>query len=106
MNNYAVEFSNRAKTQIKNVLLYIAEDNASAVLKMVEKLETRARQLEYAPFIGVELPENEYPFLEPGYRKLAVKPFIIYYRVIGRTVYITHIIHSKRNQEKAFFEDE
>ena len=74
--------------------------------KMVDMLEARALQLEDMPFIGMELPQNEYPFLQPGYRRLVVNPFVLYYRVIGTTVHITHIIHTRRNQAKAFAEKE
>ena len=105
MNKYAVEFSRRANAQLRNIFSYIAEDNVTAALKMVDALETRAKQLEDTPFIGTQLPKDEYPFLPPGYRKLIVNPFIMYYRIIDKTVYITHIIHSKRNQAKAFAEE-
>ena len=103
---YAVEFSRRANEQLRGIFSYIAEFNADAALKMVDTLEARARQLENTPFIGVELQENEYPFLQLGYRRLIVNPFIMYYRIINQTVYITHIIHAKRDQVKAFAEEE
>jgi len=102
MSKYTVDFSRRANAQLRNIFSYIAGDNADAALKMIDKLEAKARQLEDTPFIGVELPENEYPFLHPGYRRLIVNPFIMYYRIINQTVYITHIIQAKRNQAKAF----
>ena len=104
MNKYAVEFSQRANAQIRGIFSYIAEQNADAALKMVDTLEARARQLEDTPFVGVELREHEYPFLKPGYRRLFVKPFVIYYRIVDQTVYITHIIHAKRDQAKALGE--
>ena len=105
MNKYTVEFSRRANAQLRNIFSYIAEDNATAALKMLDTLEARANQLVDTPFIGIELPNDEYPFLPSGYRRLIVKPFIMYYRVIDSTVYITHIVHSKRNQAKAFLEE-
>ena len=97
MNKHTVEFSRRANIQIHNIFSYIAEDNANAALRMVDKLEERIYQLEDVPFIGIELQKDEYPFLMPGYRKLIVKPFIVYYRVINQVVYVTHIVHSRRN---------
>ena len=106
MSKYKVEFSHRANSQIRNIFAYIAEENASAALKMVDRLEEKASQLADMPLIGPELPEAEYPFLQPGYRRLAAKPFILYYRIIDRTVFITHIIHSRRNQAKALAETE
>ena len=106
MSKYAVEFSNRANAQIRGIFSYIAEDNADAALNMVDKLEARARKLEDTPYIGAELPQDEYQFLKSGYRRLIVNPFIMYYRVINQTVYITHVVHGKRNQAKAFAGEE
>jgi len=91
---------------MRNIFSYIAEDNADAALKMVDSIEARALQLEDNPFIGVALPRGEYPFLQPGYHRLPINPFIMYYRVSDKTVYITHIIHSRRNQAKALIDDE
>ena len=105
MSKYTVEFSQKANSQMRNIFSYIAEDNADAALKMVDTLEARANQLADTPFIGIELSKTEYPFLPHGYRKLVVKPFVMYYRIVGQTVYITHIIHSRRNQTKAISED-
>ena len=106
MNKYAVEFSRRANVQMRNIFSYIAESNARAALGMIDKLEARARQLEDTPFIGTELPSEDFPFLAPGYRRLIVNPFIMYYRIVDQTVYITHIIHAKRNQAEAFADAE
>jgi len=105
MNKHAVEFSRRANAQLHNIFSYIAEENVTAALKMVDTLESRARLLEDTPFIGTELLKEDYPFLPHGYRRLIFNPFIMYYRIINQTVYITHIIHSKRNQAKAFAEE-
>ncbi|MCL2146621.1 MAG: type II toxin-antitoxin system RelE/ParE family toxin [Synergistaceae bacterium] len=106
MSKYAVEFSRRANAQIRHIFSYIAEDNPDAARLMVNLLEAKARRLEDTPFLGAELPQNEYPFLQPGYRRLIANPFIMYYRIINQTVYITHIIHAKRDQEKTFSEEE
>ena len=105
MNKYKVEFSRRANAQLRSIFSYIAEDDADAALKMIDTLESKAYQLEDMPFLGTELPQHEYPFLPVGYRRLIVRPFIMYYRVIGQGVYITHIIHSRRNQAQAFTEE-
>ena len=106
MSKYAVEFSRRANAQIRHIFSYIAEDNPEAARLMVDSLESKASRLEDTPFLGAELPQNEYPFLQPGYRRLYANPFIMYYRIINQTVYITHIIHAKRDQAKIFSEEE
>jgi len=102
---YAVEFTQKANAQMRNIFSYIAEDNADAALKMADTLEARASQLAQSPYIGVPLSKEEYPFLPKGYRRLVISPFMVYYRIINQTIYITHIIHSRRNQAKAFAEE-
>jgi len=92
--------------QLRNIFSYIAKDNVTAALKMIDTLEDSATRLETAPFIGVELLQDEYPLLMPGYRMLVVNPFNMYYRVVDNMVYITHIIHHRRNQTKALTERE
>jgi len=105
MSKYAIEFSRRANAQLHSIFSYIAEDNADAALKMIDSLEAKTRQLEDTPLIGAGLSKNEYPFLQPEYRRLIVNPFIMYYRIINQTVYITYIIHTKRHQAKAFLKE-
>ena len=104
MDRYAVEFSRRAHAQIRSIFSHIAQDNPDAALKMVDSLEKNAQYLGDMPYMGVELPLDEYPFLPQGYRRLIVNPFVMYYRIVGQTVYITHIIHTKRNQANALAE--
>ena len=98
MSSYAVEFTRRANVQIRHIFSYIAENNPDAALKMVDSLETKARRLEDTPFLGAELPQNEYPFLQPGYRRLIANPFIMYYRVITQVSHIQNSAHTLTNQ--------
>jgi toxin ParE1/3/4 len=102
---YTVEFTQRANAQMRGIFSYIAEDNVDTALKMVDTLEARASQLAQTPHIGVPLSKEEYPFLPKGYRRLVVSPFVVYYRIIKQTIYITHIIRSRRKQAKAFAEE-
>ncbi len=104
MSKHHLKISKRAKAQLRDISSYIAEHNADAAAKTVIALRERAYLLRDNPLIGVELSQKEFPFLPPGYRKLLVSPFILYYRVEKQTVFITHIIHSRRNQAKALKE--
>lgn len=101
MSKCRIEFTRRANAQIRNLFEYIAQDDGSAALKMVDRIEARIGRLADTPELGVELPESEYPFLAPGYRKLLVQSFLVYYRVDGDTVYITHVVHERQNQRSA-----
>ncbi len=104
MRKYHLDYSKRALTQLQGILSYIAENNPDAADKMLDTLESRADLLRDQPLIGVELSQKEFPFLPPGYRKMLVSPFIMYYRVEKKTVFIPHIIRSRRDQAKALKE--
>lgn len=94
-----IEFTRRANAQIRSLFAYIAQDNPDAALAMVDRIEARVMRLAKAPDLGVELPQDEYPFLAPGYRRLLVKPYLVYYRETKQVVYITHIVHERQNQK-------
>jgi toxin ParE1/3/4 len=89
---------------MRNIFSYIARDNPTAALKMMDTIEARTVRLADNSYVGAELPKEEYPFLASGYRRLAVSPFLIYYRLIEQTVYVTHVVHEKRNRQKALDE--
>ena len=67
-------------------------------------LEAKALQLEDTPFMGVPLLEEDYPLLPSGYRRLTIMSYNMYYRVEGQMVFITHIVHHRRNQGQALAE--
>jgi toxin ParE1/3/4 len=71
---------------------------------MVDRLESRVDLLSDNPRLGAELSVDDFPFLTPGYRRLIVKPFILYYRIIDEIVFITHIVHERQDQKKALRE--
>jgi toxin ParE1/3/4 len=92
--------------QIRSIFHYIAEDNKDAAIKMVDVIQSKARKLESSPYIGIELMQKDYPFLEPGYKRLVINPYFLYYRIDGQNVYVTHIVHMKRKQFMALIEGE
>ncbi|MCL2544601.1 MAG: type II toxin-antitoxin system RelE/ParE family toxin [Clostridia bacterium] len=101
MSRHKIEFTRRARAQIRNLFSYIAQDSPAAAQKTLDSIDARIQRLADAPELGVELSEAEYPFLEPGYRKLLARPFLVYYRIAAGTVYITHVVHERQNQRSA-----
>ncbi|MCL1918470.1 MAG: type II toxin-antitoxin system RelE/ParE family toxin [Peptococcaceae bacterium] len=101
MSTYKVEFSRRANAQIDKIFHDIAQDNPTAAFKMVDTIEEKITNLAHNPYMGMELLQEDYPFLEPGYRRLIVSPFLIYYRVAEPLIFITHIVHGRRDQKNA-----
>jgi len=101
MPKLKIEFTQRAAAQIRNIFSYIAEDSPTNALKTVDKIEMRINLLAHNPSLGPELLERDFPFLSPGYRRLIVKPFIVYYRVIEKAIFITHVVHERQDQGNA-----
>jgi toxin ParE1/3/4 len=101
MPKYDIEFTPRASAQMRNIFSYIAEDSPHIALKTVDKIESRVNLLKTNQNLGTELSESDFPFLTPGYRRLIVKPFIVYYRVINTEIFITHVVHERQEQGEA-----
>jgi plasmid stabilization system protein ParE len=101
MPKYKIEFTQKSTAQIRSIFSGICADSAAAALKAAGKIEKHIALLADNPGLGAELPEDKYPFLTPGYRKLICKPFLVYYRVIGQTVFITHVVRERRDQGAA-----
>lgn len=64
---------------------------------MVDKIEQRIMRLAQQPQLGFELSHAEYPMMEPGCRRLVVKPYNIFYRVLEDRIAILHVIHERRD---------
>jgi toxin ParE1/3/4 len=90
-------FSPRAIAELREIGEYIAKDNLSAALSVVDKLQKRCKDAADHPAIGHKRSE-----LQPGLRSLAEGDYIIFYRSLDNGIEITKIVHGKRNIEKLF----
>jgi toxin ParE1/3/4 len=70
---------------------YIAENDPQAARKVVERIEAATRQLADFPAMGR-------PGRVPNTRELVVSglPYIVPYRVVGKTVQILRVLHAAR----------
>lgn len=78
---YRVMRTDRAQDQIRDIIMYIAEESGSrkTALRYLDKLEKAVLSLGDFPYIG---PEPRYSILRnQGYRVLVVGKHLVFYKV-------------------------
>ena len=71
---------------------YIALDNPGAAKRLVRKLLETVEQLEAFPESGTRPRELR----GTPYRKLTIKPVLVYYRIEEKQIYIVHVVRNER----------
>ncbi|MCL2121435.1 MAG: type II toxin-antitoxin system RelE/ParE family toxin [Clostridiales bacterium] len=95
METYDVLFLQEALDDLEEIVLYIAQDSRQAALGMHDKIIEKANDLTIFPKRGRLLPDKK--MAAAGYRMLGIKPYIAFYRVVGRHVFIYRILHGATN---------
>jgi addiction module RelE/StbE family toxin len=95
----AVEWSARARTDMRELRAYIAQDSPHYARRFVEKIFKAVETLTEHPQIGRKVPEAD----REDIRELLFQNYRIIYRTKAEQVYIVTVIHGSRNlagQEK------
>jgi len=95
MEIYEVRFLQEALDDLEDIVLYIAQDSKAAALRMHDEIIGKANDLSLFPKRGRLIPEAK--MRRAGYRMLPIKPYIAFYRIIGRHVIIYRVIHGATN---------
>jgi len=95
MEAYDVRFLQEALDDLEEIVLYIAQDNKTAALKMHDEIIKKANDLAIFPKRGRLVPDKK--MREAGYRTLLIKPYIAFYRVIDLNIFIYRVIHGASN---------
>ncbi|RJX33692.1 MAG: type II toxin-antitoxin system RelE/ParE family toxin [Desulfurivibrio sp.] len=93
-----VHWAGVAEQDLKDMLLYIAEDSPSNARMVFEKIREKASSLNRLPERGRIVPELQ----EQGislYRELIVSPWRIIYRIADKKVYVLSVLDSRQNVE-------
>jgi plasmid stabilization system protein ParE len=95
---YKVIWASVAEDDLKNIILYIAEDSLANATIIFEKIKEKATSLKQFPEKGRIVPElqDQGIFL---YRELIVAPWRIIYRISDKKVYILSVLDSRQNAE-------
>lgn len=97
-NPFKVYWAAVAEEDLKNIILYIAEDSPQNARLIFAKIKEQASSLTHFPERGRTVPELQKQgiFL---YRELILTPWRIIYRISGKKVYILSVIDSRQNVE-------
>ncbi|MBU0964784.1 MAG: type II toxin-antitoxin system RelE/ParE family toxin [Proteobacteria bacterium] len=95
---FKVHWASIAEEDLKNIILYIAEDSPTNARNIFEKIKETASSLTHLPERGRIVPElqDQGIFL---YRELILAPWRIVYRVSDKKVYVLSVIDSRQNVE-------
>ena len=96
--SFKVHWAGIAEEDLKNIILYIAEDNPANARNIFEKIKETASSLTHFPKRGRIVPElqDQGMFL---YRELILTPWRIVYRISDKKVYVLSVIDSRQNVE-------
>ncbi len=89
----AVEWSARARTDIRELHAYIAQDSPHYARRFVEKILNAAEALTDHPQIGRKVPEAD----RDDIRELIFQNYRIIYRIKPEHVYVVTVLHGSRD---------
>ena len=95
---FKVHWAGIAEEDLRNIVLYIAEDSPINARAVFEKIKEKALSLILFPERGRTVPELQ----DQGitlYRELIPAPWKIIYRIEGKKVYILSVLDSRQNVE-------
>ena len=95
MATYDVHFLQEALEDLEEIVLYIAQDSRQAALRMHDGIIEKANDLMVFPKRGRLVPDKK--IAAAGYRMLGIKPYIAFYRVVERSVFIYRVLHGAIN---------
>lgn len=105
MTKLRIRYTQDAVDDLDSIFDYISEDKQTAAANMLEQIENSILQLSDNPRLGTVLPTNELSLIEPGYRRIVVKPYIIFYRIGKDELFISRILHSRQDWMNLLFEN-
>ena len=100
---FEIVWAGVAESDLTRIIEYIAVDNPSNALKILDKLIQKSANLHQSPRRGRIVPElREYGIYQ--YRELIVVPWRSIYRIQENRVFVLAILDSRRNVEDILLE--
>ena len=95
---FKVQWAAIAEEDLKNIILYIAEDSPTNARNVFEAIKVAVATRTHFPEKGRIIPElqDQGVFI---YRELIVAPWRIVYRISDKKVYVLALIDSRQNVE-------
>ena len=100
---FEVLWAGVAVSDLARIIEYIAVDNPSNALEILDKLKRKSANLYHSPKRGRVVPElREYGIYQ--YRELIVASWRVIHRVQEHKVYVLAVLDSRRNIEDILLE--
>ena len=93
---YVVNMTANAESDLNEIILFIAQNNPLTAIKIMEKLQAKISALNHFPNRGGYVPELLARNIKE-YRQITEPPWRIIYKVDEKTVNVLAIIDSRRN---------
>jgi addiction module RelE/StbE family toxin len=92
-----IVFSPQARADLRDIFLYIADDNPAAARAVLKRIRGRISDLQDGPHLGR-------PGRVPGTRELVIPgtPYLIPYQVSGGELQILRVYHGSRQWPERF----
>jgi toxin ParE1/3/4 len=89
-----IVFSPQARADLRDIFLYIADDNPAAARAVLKRIRSRISDLQDSPYLGSV----------PGTRELVIPgtPYLIPYQVSGGELQILRVYHGSRQWPERF----
>jgi toxin ParE1/3/4 len=94
---YEIKYTWEAQDDLDGIFDYISKHNRVAAVKLLNKIEKSILLLKDNPRMGSVVPKSAVLYIESGYRKIYVHPYLIFYRIGLNEVYISRVLHSKQD---------
>ncbi len=85
----------QAEEDFLEIIHYIAEDKPSAAEKMADRFEKAFLLLSENPMTGRTTRDSRLKLLQ--YRVLVVEPYLLFYQVKNKMVFVFRILHGARD---------
>jgi len=104
MTKLRILYTQDAVDDLDSIFDYISQDKRTAAVNLLEKIENSILKLADNPRMGTVLPTNDMSLVEPGYRRIVVQPYLIFYRIGNGEIFIARVIHNRQDWMNLLFE--
>jgi toxin ParE1/3/4 len=98
-----IVLSEAAYYDIDSMFAYISRDSKQAAEKLRLRVYEGIKKLPDFPEMGPVIPEEDAPGAQHGYRRIAVNPYIVFYRVLEDRIVIARVLHGRQNWLQPLF---
>ena len=95
---YKLRLTLPAELDFTDIIEHIAAENLTAAEKMIQRIESRLSMLQRNPRLGSRVRDENLAL--KGYRYLVIGPYLVFYRIEGRTIWVDRILHGARDYLK------